>query len=154
MHHARTIASALLLTCLLLTACQGGPYTIRGRAVEGTFSSVEFVDAEYVGLNGRGVPGAKIIIVRDGDKGWAKHVAEARSSGDGTIEIPIQEFGAGWMIEQWLVQVERPGYQTTEALLSFPEAKEGKQLLVTLAPGPSIPLRSKDELMEQYEQFR
>lgn len=149
-----SILLILLAAALVLPACSGGGYALSGRVVEGDLSMLSFVEADDPLLDGRGVGGVKIVIYRDGDKPWPKRVTEGRSRADGEVTIPINEFGAGWMIEQWLVEAHKPGYQSCEAILTFPSSGSGRELLITLTPGESRPLRLRDELMEQYEQYR
>jgi hypothetical protein len=143
-----------VLLCGLVGCSAGQPYVLQGKVIEGGFTDLSFVLPDEPELDEPGISGAKIIVIRDGDRPNAHQVAEGRARSDGTFRIPIREFGTGWMIERWLIQAYKPGYVTAEALLTLPSADSTEQLLVTMSSGNATPPTSLDELWDQYEQFR
>ena len=151
---SRFMLGAMLLAGVMLQAGCSGGYLLRGKVVEGDIGSIGFVQADDPRLEEPGVGGVKIVIHRDGDKPWPQRVAEGSSGLGGEVAISIDEFGAGWMIERWLVESYRPGYETHESILAFPAQSDRRRLLITLAPGAASPLRPERELMDQYERFR
>jgi hypothetical protein len=149
------------LVCFLLTIVSmcflagcGGPYVIQGKAVEGAYSTLQFVTADDEQLAEAGVPFANISVYRDATRPNERLVTTGRSDGEGMIRIPVNEFGAGWMIEQWRIEVVRAGYETTQAVLTLPPAGEDRRLLIVLGPGVSVPPRKAEDLWEEYERFK
>ena len=71
------------LVVLLLAGCGG--YVLEGRAVEGQFSGVEFVDTDDPRLDGRGMPSITVEVIRDPDSLGRKVVATGRSVGNGDL---------------------------------------------------------------------
>lgn len=148
------LGAAALLALVLLGGC-GGKYAVRGKVVEGSFAMVQFVDPDHELLASPGVAYADISILRDPTKPNQRVVASGRSNGQGQFDIPISEFGAGWMVEQWLVQVVKPGYETAETMTTLPGSRSGKRLLIVLAPGLSLPpTQRRQDLWEEAERYR
>jgi len=138
-----------------LIGCQGGSgYTLEGKVVTGTFSTMEFVAGNDPRLQERGIGNVKIVLHRDGNKSWPQWVGEVSTSPTGAIHLPVSEFGAGWMIEQWLIEAYKPGYETVDTVVTLPSQKSGRQLLIMMTPGQAQPLRPRNELLDQYERFR
>ena len=151
----RPLLGVIVLAGVVLQAgCSGGGYLLRGRVVEGEMGSIGFVPADDPRLAEPGIGGAKIVIHRDGDKPWPQRVAAGSSGPGGEITIQIDEFGAGWMIERWLIEIYKWGYETREAIVDLPGQSDNRRLLITLAPGAASPLRPERGLMDQYERFR
>ena len=138
-----------------MSGCQGGGgYRLEGKVVTGGYSMMEFVPADDPRLQERGIGNVKLVIHRDGNKSWPKWVADGTSAPSGMINIPINEFGAGWMIEQWLIEAFKPGYVTLNSIMTLPSQKSGRKLLIMMAPGQAQPLRPRNELLDQYDRFR
>ncbi len=139
----------------ILAGCQGsGSYTMEGRVVEGPFSTMEFVAEDDPRLQERGIGNVKIVLHRDGNKSWPRCIGEVSTSPTGMIHFPVKEFGAGWMIEQWLIEAFKPGYETVDTVVTLPSQKSDRRLLIMMIPGQARPLRPRNELLDQYERFR
>jgi len=153
MLYTRPIVYLIALMLLIpLTGCGG--YVLRGKVVRGITTDAYLVSADDTRLNDEGVGDVKIVIWRDPERLNRKRVADGRSGPDGSFTIPIREFGAGWMEEQWMIEVFRTGYQTGSAMLALPGSPSKTPLIVTVAPGPSSPLQSPDPLLDQYDRYR
>lgn len=154
--HRAFVLSAVLLAACMLSAC-GGPYVIQGKVIEADMTSIWFVQPSDDDLDQPGVANATVSIYRDGGRPNQRLIATGRSNQQGEFTVPLEgmdSFGAGWMVEQWLVQVTRPGYQTVEAILEFPDRKSGESLLVLLSPGYSPPSQQSESLWDEYERFK
>ena len=147
------VGRCVLLCALsvLLVGCGG--YTLQGRVIRGDFSEVRLVPSDSALLDGQGVGRVQVVLDRDPDSLGRERVAEFRTNTDGTFSVPISAFGAGWMDEAWLLETMRPGYSNTKARIRLPDG-DSEQLLIILAPGGAIPLDGREDLMEQYREFR
>jgi hypothetical protein len=143
----------LVLALLLLGGC-GNTYTMSGKVISGSYSTAEFVGPEHEQLAEAGIAYANITLYRDAGKPNMRVVATGRSNGKGQVSIPVGEFGAGWMVERWLLQVVKPGYETLDMEIVLPRAKDQRQLLVILTPGLSLPPKTPDDLWSEYERYR
>lgn len=139
-----------------LTGCGGG-YVIRGKVVESDFNAIWFVGEGDETFDEAGIPNATVSVYRDGGKPNQRLISTGRSNAAGEFEVSLEgfdSFGAGWMIEQWLVMVERPGYRTSESILELPEKKSGQRLVVFMAPGHSAPSEQTESLWDEYERYK
>ncbi len=153
MLYARPIVA--LISVMLVIALSGcGGYVLRGKVVRGITTDAYLVSADDSRLNDEGVSDVKIVVWRDPNRLNRQRVADGRSGPDGSFTIPIREFGAGWMEEQWMIEIFRTGYQTGSATMTLPGSPSKTPLIVTIAPGPSSPLQAPDPLMDQYERYR
>ena len=105
-------------------------------------------------LEKEGVGDVSISVYRDATQLNQRLVATGRSDARGGIAIAIDEFGAGWMQEQWMIQAYRPGYEAIESLVTFPQAKENMRMLVILTEGWSPPPQEPEDLWEEYRKYR
>jgi hypothetical protein len=140
-----------LLTIPALGGCNG--YAVRGKVVRGPYSLMTFVEADDARLGDEPIPNVQVIIHRDPGKLSAAVAGRAVSAPDGSFSIALNQFGAGWMEEQWLIEAKRPRFQTAEDIRPLPRAGERMMLLIMLAPGLSSD-RPDEDLMKQYERFR
>lgn len=140
---------------LSLSGCGGG-YVLRGRVVDGGFSSVVFVDREdrQLGAAGTGIPLARIAVFRDPGRLDRSLVATGLSDPGGSFAIPLSVFGAGWMDEVWLIQVICPDFETLESMVRLPTSGADARALIVLRPGVSIVPPVRDDFREQAERFR
>ena len=150
-HHALLLM--ILAWTFLLTGCGGG-YVITGRVVEGGFGSAQFVKADDAELVEPGLPHASISVYRDANRPNQRLITKGRTNEHGMIEIPINEFGAGWMQETWLIEVVKHGYETVQTVIELPSSGKDMRLLVVLAPGVSVPPKKAEDLWEEYERFK
>lgn len=153
----RSIRNIILGTTLALAALSAGgcgTYTLQGKVIQGNVSSIEIVHKMDERLHAKGVANAEVLVRRD-PKGLNMHLAgKDRSSATGDFAIRINEFGAGWMEEQWLVQSAAAGHRNTESLTKLPPQGNKWMLLITLAPGQTSPLELTDGWQEDLSRFR
>lgn len=135
MNHRTWTSLVLSALAALLGACT---YEIRGRVVEDAFDSVAIVSATDERLDGaNGLTGARIVLTRDPGSLNRRDVASAVTDGSGWFTLRLDEFGSGWMEEQWAIRIARTGFSGTEDLITLPSDPSRSRLLVTLAPGPA-----------------
>ena len=128
------IHAVLATTVVWLLAGCGG-YVLEGRAVEGQYSGVEFVDTDDPRLDGRGMPSITVEVIRDPDSLGRKVVATGRSVGNGDLRIPVGEFGAGFLEEEWELRILGGGAEYANARVSLPFDPASRRLLVTVRKG-------------------
>ncbi|MCH2144023.1 MAG: hypothetical protein MK082_02635 [Phycisphaerales bacterium] len=140
MFPSKPVRALLLASMLLVVGCSTHP-ALKGRVVEAGNGSMEFVsiqDGDPGMIVGRGVTGARIEIVRDPKGLNRKVVARGSSRQDGTFEIPIEAFGAGWMEEEWLFRCTHPNYQMVEFVDALPGGGSSRVLRIDIGqPGPA-----------------
>jgi hypothetical protein len=137
----------------MLGGC-GEPYVLRGKAISGGYGSLLFVGPDDEQLREPGLAAASISIYRDANRLNQALFATGRSDGLGEITIPMKGFGVGWMEEQWLIEVTKPGYETLQSVVTLPPAKHDRRILITLIPGFSVPAKQAEDLWEEYERYR
>ena len=144
---------AMVSVCWLLTGCNA--YTLRGKVVRGSYSDIEVVHESDERLQQPGIAGAEVLVHRDPNKPNRYLVGRTRTNTGGEFTLLLNEFGAGWMEEQWRVQTIHRGNQNADTLMKLPPNQKKWRLLITLAPGTSTPADSEeDDWMRDYEQFR
>jgi hypothetical protein len=143
---------AILVTALVtLGGC--GDYAVVGRVVQGPMSTMAFVPSNDPRLKGIGVSTAEIEIHRDATRPNSRVVARSLSQDDGSFDIPLAEFGAGWMVEEWRITSSRAGYAPADLLTQMPSKGDGLVLMIMMAPGRGATNYNPDPL-EQFERFR
>lgn len=148
----RTLFAVLYtIASCCLTGCNA--YMLQGKVVRGPESSIQLVYAGDERLDLPAVGNAEVRITRDPTNPNRHLVGQARSNPGGDFTIVMEEFGTGWMEEQWLVQGIGPGFQNAETMMELPSKNSKWRLLITLSPGLSEPLR-EDDLMEDLERFK
>lgn len=145
---------AILFVLAVLASGCGGPYVLEAKVVPSDFSTMAWVDADDARLMQPGLSNVQVSIERDPGKPNASMAARQLTDADGSLYMPIGALGAGFLIEQWRIEAVRGGYQTAEQLMSLPPAKDDKRLLILMAPGYSQPTREREDLMDQYRQYR
>ncbi len=144
-----------LMILLTLTGCSGsGSYVIQGRAIRGEFTSVSFVQAHDRRLQEPGVSNVAVSLYREPNSLGRELTAQAHTDDRGDLSMPVDVFGAGWLVEQWLIHTYRPGYQSASTLVTLPKAKQDLRLLITLGPGLAERPPRSDELIRQLEHFK
>ena len=141
----------LVSTAAGLSGCSS--YVLHGKVIAGPISHMAFVGADDSRLGESGMSGVQVTLRRDPGRLSTHLAASAMTDLDGNFSLAVNELGAGWMEEAWLVVARKPGFQnaTWQQRLTMKHPK--LQLLVTMTPGYSEPDRHED-LMDQYEQFR
>jgi hypothetical protein len=151
----RIFRHALLAACVAAaTILAGCGYTLRGKVVRGDVSSVEIVHEIDPRMKAAGLANAEVLVHRDPKTLNRRLVGRDYTDASGRFTMHLGEFGAGWMEEQWLVQSWLTGYQNAEALTKLPSKGSKWMLLVTLAPGQSVPVQTQDDFMRDYERFK
>jgi hypothetical protein len=146
-------AGALALVAVL----SGCGYHLAGRVVEGGFDSVDMLprsQAEDVG--GAPVAGAMVELYRDPQTPKRKLVGTARTDDRGEFTLVMQDFGAGWMEERWLVRVRRNGFKGAEQSIELPGSPDGWRMVGTLTRGRAVPFsepESGGSLRRQADSF-
>lgn len=141
----------------LVAVLSGCGYHLSGRVVEGGFDSVDMLprsQAEDVG--GAPVAGAMIELYRDPQSPKRKLVGTARADDRGEFTIALQDFGAGWMEERWLVRIRRNGYKGAEQSIELPGSPDGWRMVGTLTRGRAVPFsepESGGSLRRQADSF-
>ncbi len=143
--------SLLVSTAAGLSGCRS--YVLHGKVIAGPISHMAFVGADDNRLGEAGLGGVQVTLRRDPGRLSTHIAASAITDLDGNFSLVVDELGAGWMEEAWLLVARKPGLQnaTWQQRLTMKHPK--MQLLVTMTPGYSEPDRHED-LMDQYEQFR
>ena len=142
---AFTAIRLVSLLVLLLPGLSGfgcsGTDALRGRVVVGEFPIAEFVRADASDpmlIAGEGVGEVRIELIRDPNRLNRKVVAVGSSRADGSFDIMIDAFGAGWMKEEWLFRCSHPRYPVVELRSSLPSSNSGRVLRVQMGrPGPA-----------------
>jgi hypothetical protein len=147
----RRIAFAITLITVLvsLTAC-GHP--LRGKVVQGPASTIEVVHEMDPRLQGHGIANVEVLVRRDPHRPGSQLVGRERTGSTGDFSMRIQEFGAGWMHEEWLVQARSHGFQNASSVMKLPSGRW--RLLITLAPGTATPFDVHEEILEDLERWR
>ena len=134
-------------------AAAGGcqTYVIEGRVVEGPFGDMAFVRPDDPRLDDAALTNVRVTVDRDPDSLGRHQVGTQITDTKGRFEIPVGEFGAGWMDEQWLLRAFKNGYQTVSTTQRLPRGSD-RRLLIIMTPGQSE--TAPEDLQEQYERFR
>lgn len=159
----RFAASAVVLLGLAFAAASVGcgGYAVKGRVVTGSFDGlVTLVDEDDPRLRGEGVGNARITIVRDPGRLNARRVATGVSESDGDFSIPLSEFGAGWLDEEWRVEAVRSRLGLAEGMVRMPRPGSGQVILIQLreaAPGEIGAMQSsgreREDLYREVERW-
>jgi hypothetical protein len=144
----------LALAFALLGGCSSSQ-ALNGRVVESPSGGMEFVsveDGDPALIIGYGVAGARIEVIRDPQSMNRSVVARGTSGPDGIFSIPIDAFGAGWMVEDWLYRCTHPNYQMVELFASMPGQGSTQVLQVNI--GSSSPRGSGGRQIDEAERIR
>lgn len=153
--------TVLLQSCLWiaflaagLVAMSGcGGYTLRGKVIRGTASSIEVVHEVDPRLKQPGIANLEVRVVRDPST-LNRHVAgQSRTDGEGAFATYLSGFGAGWMEEQWLIQTSMSGYQNAEQIMKLPPKGSQWRLLITVTPGAATPVDT-ESLTDEADKYK
>lgn len=142
--------SLFFIAAIISGGCES--FVIQGKVVQGSISTMNFVSHENKGLDIVGLAGAKITVYRNPDSLSTKVAGTAISDDQGRFVIKLDDFGAGWMIEQWNIIAQKRGYANVFLQQSLTSDHEQQTLLVTMTPGYSQPV-SRDALWKQYQEL-
>ncbi len=154
MYSSRTLIVVLLVVSGLLMPGCGSGYVIHGKTIRGDYSSVTFVHPDDSRLQDRGVGDVRVFLFRDPNSLGRELAASTSSDGMGNFILSINEFGAGWLVEQWQVHTYLPGSQSAETILTLPKSETNLKMLITLGRGVAVMPKMSDDLMQQYENFK
>ena len=135
-----------------LAGCQS--YVLKGKVTRGSLSTMSLVEPDDPRLAEPGVQNVQIAVHRDPGRLAIRLAGRSLSNARGAFAVELDEFGAGWMDEEWLVIATRRGFETAQLQLRIPSRKDPRRLLIILAPGISEVPDLRDDLIEQYERFR
>lgn len=147
-------AISFAVLAVIVCALQGcGGYTLRGKVVAGSTSSIELIHEIDQRLKQPGLGNVETLVRRDPKQARpdaATLAGRVRTDAAGDFSMSIGEYGAGWMQEQWLVQARLAGYQNASEIMKLPAKGSRWKLLITLAPGTATPLElpPSEELVE------
>ena len=145
------LAIVSLLT--LSWALPGCGYTLHGKVMRGDTSAIDLIHDIDPRHKEQGLANVEVVVRRDPKDPNPQLVGRTRTDAAGNFALKINEFGAGWMEEQWLVQARLANHQNASSLMKLPD--KGKWgLIITLAPGTATPLDTHEEIMEDYEKFK
>lgn len=144
---------SVLILCFLfialgLVGC-GEPYALRGKVIQGDYSAVMVVPADDPRFDGRGIAGVRLHMQQDPGRPNRETITEAISNEDGSFELIVDRFGAGWAEIDVGVYVRRREY--APAYTSFNLPKESYRLLVVLSPGQDRDLGERRNLTAGFE---
>ncbi len=154
MMRRRIALPALGLVMVLLTGCAVEPYVIHGRAVRSDFTTASFVDVDDSRLLGEGLSSVDVYLIRNPTRGDREVVARVQTNDVGEFAMPVNAYGAGWMIEEWMIHTYRPGFQSVESIMTLPKPKETRALLLMLGRGIAEQPALGDDHLRQYEHFK
>ena len=154
MNSFRSLIVVLVVVAgLLMPGCASG-YVIQGKAIRGEYSSVTFAHPDDSRLQDSGMADVKVFLFRDPSSLGRELVATASSDDRGNFILPINSFGAGWLVEQWMVHTYLPDTQSAESILTLPKQGTNLKMLITLGRGVAVMPKMSDELWQQYEKFK
>jgi hypothetical protein len=145
------IVGAGIVISVVMAGCG---YTLQGKVIRGETSSIEQVHEIDPRFKGPGLPNAEVLVRRDPNSPTPTLAGRDRTDAAGNFSLSIKEFGAGWMEEQWQVRGGLPGHANAEALMKLPAKGSKWRLLITLAPGASLPLDAPADYLQDYERFK
>lgn len=152
---ARSILAALFALPLIaaLTGCES--YSMRGHVIRGDASYIEIVDADDERLDDRGIPGVRVGAHMDPGRLNREFLGSSTTDQNGSFELPIDEFGAGFLEYDISVVAYKKGYLGAEQFFVMPPKE--KRVLVILAPGndPDPPsFQDRESLFEEADRYR
>jgi len=157
MPHLRSCRSvrSLAAACFIVLAVGGcGGHVLSGKVVSGGFSGGDLVSERDARLTQEGMGGVSILVIRDADRARPETVARGTSRPDGSFRIPVESFGAGWMLESWKIVAAKRGEATAEYRGPLPSGDE--RLLFLLAPGTYDPAAEsvRSSLLDEVDAYR
>jgi len=126
---------APLVTALVcLTAlCGCSAYQLRGVVLEGSQPGIEIVSKDDPRLEHFGISGASLSVNLNPDRLSSKQIGYGNTDSQGRFSLPISETGAGFLLLDVEVLVQRETFGPVLEQLVLPGGD--KRLIVTLKPG-------------------
>ena len=142
----------IVVSALALGGCSG--YKLQGKVIRGDQSKIELVHMMDPRMKQTGLSNAEVLVRRDPKSMNPALAGHDRTSASGDFSMGIDEFGAGWMEEEWQIRGGLHGFQTAEAIMKLPKKGGKTRLLITLAPGAAAPVNEPDEIIHDIERFK
>jgi len=120
------------LACTLLAGCG---YQLQGRVVQGGFGTISLVNPNDPRLQGEGVSGVRVQLVRDPNRMRREVIAEGSSDSAGNFSLETKTFGAGWMDERFQILASRGGFGSAQSSFELPMDASSRRVLVELQRG-------------------
>jgi hypothetical protein len=143
---------ALVLGFVAAAGCSS--YVIKGTVIPGAVSDMIFVESNDSRLREPPLTNVRITVQRNPDDLSRQMVGTDISDAHGRFVITLDEFGAGWMDEVWLLRATKAGFKTTSSRHRLDADKKKQRLLVIMAPGLSSGPQDEEDLMEEYREHR
>ncbi|MHC4099430.1 MAG: carboxypeptidase-like regulatory domain-containing protein [Planctomycetota bacterium] len=143
-----------LLVLGFVAAAGCSSYVIKGTVIPGAVSDMSFVESNDSRLREPPLTNVRITVQRNPDDLARQMVGTDISDAHGRFVISLDEFGAGWMDEVWLIRATKPGFKTATTKQRLDAGKKQQRLLVIMAPGRSSAPQEDEDLMEQYREYR
>ena len=150
---ARRLSAFAFLVSLAFAFVGCHAYVLQGKVVRGTASDVQLVYPDDERLKAAAADNVEVRITRDPTTLNRHLVGRTRTGAGGDFSIIMDEFGTGWMSEKFLVQAVGSGFQNADSLMQLPSKNTKWRLLITLAPGVSVPVEDEN-LMQDIERFK
>ena len=147
-----TLCGLFLIGFTTATGCSS--YVIKGTVTPGSVSDMLFVESNDPRLREPPLTNVRITVQRNPDDLARQMVGTDISDAHGRFVISLDEFGAGWMDEVWLIRATKPGFKTATTKQRLDAGKKQQRLLVIMAPGRSSAPQEDEDLMEQYREYR
>ncbi|MGA1393966.1 MAG: hypothetical protein ACO38W_12505 [Phycisphaerales bacterium] len=126
----RVLLATLVLSAAFVSAC--GAHRVKGRVVEGDFDFITVVSGSAARLAAAGIGSTRISFTRDPGRLNSQQVGSGVSDPEGSFDIEIDAFGAGWMSEEWLVRAVRSRFGFAEGMVRLPKPHSDERLLITI----------------------
>lgn len=153
----RSLLERGVVPALAVALLSGCGYTLQGKVVEGGFDAVDVLPRSQAdAAGGAPVQSASVELYRDPSNPKRKLVGAARTDENGEFRMVLQDFGAGWMEERWLVRIRRAGYKGVEQTVELPMSPDKWTVLGTMSRGRAVPFteaESGDALRRQADSF-
>lgn len=129
------LACAAIVGGMTQAACNSAEsgYHLKGKVVRGSESAILIVDQNDERLNFPAVSGASLHLQMDPGRLKARTLATDVSRADGSFDLKVDEFGAGWLQYDVGLFVRRDGFVSAE--LPFRLPKSSRRVLVMLTEG-------------------
>ena len=147
-----TLCGLVLLGFATATGCSS--YVIKGTVIPGAVSDMTFVESNDSRLREPPVSNVRITVQRDPNDLSRQMVGTDVSDAHGRFVITLDEFGAGWMDEVWLIRATKGGFKNTTSMQRLDADKRHQRLLIIMAPGLSSVPQDQEDLMEEFREYR
>ncbi len=129
--------------------------TIKGRVVAGEGSYIIVVppgDERLSGPTVTGVPGASVSVIMDPGRLNRKVIASGVSDANGDIDLPIDEFGAGFLEIDVAVTARKKDHDPAEGYFRLPGSS--RRVLIVMGPGQDRPTgHEREDLSKDVDRF-